>query len=150
MGKYNILGRECEQLYCEGNTLETIQKIYGVSLRTLSIWKNEYNWDIKRKEYQEQPIAIHSKIKKVFTGYLDELLENGIKSNKQSDSIAKLAKAMNTTGGIEDIPSMAVTIMPRFIRHVQKNCKDEEFLDWLQGFVQTYFKEEKEKAYGIE
>jgi uncharacterized protein YerC len=150
MGKYNSLGRECERLFCEGNTLETISQISGVSIVALSKWKNRYNWDRKRKEYQQQPIAIHSKIKKVFTSYLDELLANGIKSNKQSDSIAKLAKAMNTTGGIEDIPSMAVTIMPRFIRHVQKNCRDEDFLDKLQGFVQTYFKEEKEKAYGIE
>jgi len=56
---------------------------------------------------------------------------------------------MNTTGGIEDIPGMAVTIMPRFTKHVQKNCQDEEFMNKLHGYIQGYFQEEKEKAYGI-
>lgn len=149
MGKYNILGRECEQLYCEGNTLATIKQICGVSLRTLSQWKNKYDWDMKRKEFQQQPIAIHSKVKKVFTYFLDELLKHGLKSHKQSDAVAKLASAMNTTAVIEDIPAMAVTITPRFLNHVQRNCREEEFMNKLYEYAQSYLKEEKEKAYGI-
>ena len=148
MGKYNILGRECEQLYCEGNTLEAIKQITGVSLRTLSIWKNQYDWDRKRKEYQQQPIAIHKKITKIFSGYLDDLIQNGIQSNKQSDSVAKLAKAMNTTGGIEDIPGMAYTIMTDFTKFLNKNCQDEEFLEKFFPQMQDYFQWVKERAYG--
>lgn len=150
MGKYNTLGMECEQLFCEGNTFETINQITGVSLRTLSIWKNQYDWDRKRKQYQQQPIAIHTKIKKVFTGFLDELLEKGIQSSKQSDSVAKLAKAMNTTGGIEDIPGMAVTIMTDFTKFVNKNNQDEEFKEKLFPIIHSYFQYLKGREYGIE
>lgn len=148
MGKYTALGRECEQLYCEGNTLETISKITGVSLRTLSLWKNANNWEYKRFQYRKQPEAIHSKISTVFSGFLDQLLESGIKSNKEPDSVSKLASALNKMGGIEDIPGMAYTIMKKFSDYIEKNCPDEELKDKFYNFIHGFLQNVKEMVYG--
>ena len=148
MGKYKSHGRECERLFCEGNTLDAIFKITGVSLRSLSIWKNKYGWDRKRLEYQQLPVAIHKKIVKIFSSFLDDLIQNGIQSNKHADSVAKLAKAMNTTGGIEDLPGMVYTVMTDFITFLEKTCQDEEFTEKFYVYMQEYFQWVKERAYG--
>lgn len=151
MAKYPEFGQAAERLFCEGNTLETISKILGVSVQSLSDWKNKYEWDLKRQEYLRAPKNIADKIAGLLDGYLDNIKvsEDGInKSN--ADAIVKLSAAMTKLGGVEDTPSMTYIVLQDFIKWINRHptFSDENWMNQLFGLIEGYLQYVKETAYG--
>ena len=51
--KYSEIGVRCEDLFIkQDKVLSEISTETGVSVTTLSRWKNKYDWDKKREEYR--------------------------------------------------------------------------------------------------
>jgi len=149
MGKYNLQGADAERLYLEGNTLKTISNITGVSVTTLSSWKNRYNWEEKKSDYVRRPGTLANKIAGILNSYLDqiEIDTEGIAGG--ADAISKFASALNRLGSIEDLPGMAVTVMHKFLKFINmKKRNDEGFKEMLVENIQAFFKYIKQKEYG--
>lgn len=137
---YRTWGADAEALYMRGNTLETIQKITGVSLVSLSTWKNQYDWEKKRALFDKQPRALAEKI----GALLSKLLENveigaeGIGS--LADDVSKLASALNRLEASEDMAGMVVTVMDKFLKFIGNRPEaDETFKTTLYAFIQEFF-----------
>ncbi len=60
MAKRAALYADAERLYVQDQlTLEAIASKLGCSLRTLTTWKGEGNWDSKRKGFVELETSLH-------------------------------------------------------------------------------------------
>jgi hypothetical protein len=75
---YNLEKREqAQNLYVvRGITrLAMIESLTGVSRRTLSDWKEKYDWEKKRADYISQPEEINIRLKRVVNTLLDDIDE---------------------------------------------------------------------------
>jgi hypothetical protein len=144
---YRTWGADAEALYLRGNTLETIQKITGISLVSLSNWKNQYDWEKKRSLFEKQPRALAEKIGALLSKLLDDVEIGSEGIGSLADDVSKLASALNRLEASEDMAGMVVTVMDKFLKFISGNCPDaeESFKDALYGFIQKFFDQVKKE-----
>jgi transcriptional regulator with XRE-family HTH domain len=147
MGKYATLGPTAYKLYKEGSTLEEIAQFTGVSVTTLSGWSQKYDWPKKRELAQQRAGSIHEIIAAKFHEGLQEMSVPEMMGVNGADALAKLASALSRLGGIDDFPSMAVTVLDDFSKWVSACDKSEEEKEILMDAIQEYFSFIKDRAY---
>jgi hypothetical protein len=140
-------GSDAEALYLRGNTLETIQKITGISMPALSAWKNRYNWEEKRALFEKQPQALCEKIGELLSKLLENVTIGPEGIGSLADDVSKLASAQNRLEASEDMAGMVVTVMDKFLKFIRSNCPEaeENFKDALYGYIQRFFDQVKKE-----
>lgn len=115
--KYGRYGAQAEQLYVHGKTLEEISLVTGVSPTSLSKWKNEHDWDSKRKKYRATGAGSAFILEDAIAQVLGRIEENGIDSG-DADEIVKLTKALKELRKSDDLFAMTTIVMDKFIDYV--------------------------------
>ncbi len=102
MAKQAIYLEEAKRLYVqEGFSLDTIVGMLGknVSRKTLYNWKEQYEWDKKRKEYVEQTKELHAEIRELVKLTLQRAKADP--SPKNLSAFARAISAMKVYEGVK-------------------------------------------------
>lgn len=138
MGKYSTSGLEAQGLYMKGKTLEQISELTGVSVTTLSGWKNTYDWDKKRDAYRKRPGPIQEKIVELLQYKLEDVKPEEL-SSVDADIISKMTKAAKDLGETEDIGAEALVGVDKFGAYVNGSDMSEEhkgiIFEAIKGFL---------------
>jgi len=138
MGKYSTSGLQAQGLYLKGKTLEQISELTGVSVTTLSAWKNTYNWDEKRDSYRKRPGAIQEKIVDILQHKLEDVDPANFNS-VDADIVSKMTKAAKDLGDTEDIGAEVLVGVDNFGAYVNGSDLSEEkkgiIFDAIKGFL---------------
>ena len=151
MSKEKTYLSDAEFLYTRGNTLEQIRMVTGVSVNTLSKWKQRYDWDVKRKKINQQPLALADMVGEVLGNQVKEMLDevragNGV-SPETSDSISKLSAVRKSLGNTEDLGAMVILVTERLSKFAQGYLKSEEHKAVFSEVLAAFYQDVKEKSY---
>ena len=149
MSKRQAYYADCLMLYVRNKDLGTIAQATGVSVTTLSKWKQEGNWDQQRKQYNRHPLAMAEKINGIMEGLVDQIVAAGGKmSADQADQIAKLSSVKKTLSSAEDLPSMVIKVTDEFSQFIRRTVKDDEFAGKVSLLLAEFYQQIKEANYG--
>lgn len=79
------LFKQAEQMYLKGSTVNEISLELGIAKRTLFYWKNQYDWDKKRKESMYDK----SQFKEDLQKFAQKLMDKIANSNKTNSQISQ-------------------------------------------------------------
>jgi len=133
-------------LFKDGSYTRTmIAHKVGVAEKTITEWKQKYNWEQKAKSIkqtrEENLISLHNQ----WAAVNEEILtkQKGIPTSAQADIIKKLSSAikeLETEIGYTE----AYQVCRKLILHIQKIDfeKSKELIDYLDSFMQELLKYE--------
>jgi hypothetical protein len=128
-----------KDLYVKGFSLTNISEIIGVGIKTLSSWKELYNWDNEKELFAIRP----SEIKKLILQYVLDI-RDGKKPAHKADDLAKISAAWDR---MDDDRKKAVHTMESFDGFSQfmvvlagsnTGKKRDEILEQLQS-IRVFF-----------
>lgn len=97
-----------KDLFVKGFALTNISELINVGVKTLSVWKEEDDWDGEKELFNIKP----SEIKKMILEYVSDL-KAGKTPRYKSDDISKIAAAFDR---VNDTRKIAVYTMESFDR----------------------------------
>ncbi|OHD14377.1 MAG: hypothetical protein A2Z98_12500 [Spirochaetes bacterium GWB1_27_13] len=147
--KFDLYYNESRELYVvHGKTLREISKIFNVSERTLSSWKNnEKNYDIATWEEQRKKFLISKNgsidvVKNSISAFLENLVIDPLAIDKETyNKINLLTKLLDKFEKREDIFASTISVMEYFTRFIKEKYPDEaetylpvvrEFFGWME------------------
>lgn len=96
-----------------GMTLDEIHAETGVSLTSLGNWKRDDKWDEEREVKSITPVSLIKSLYEQVNGILDDAKKDKRRLNaKESDSVVKLSKAINTLSNRID-PSTVMQVFAK-------------------------------------
>ncbi len=142
MGKFSRYGQNAEDLYVrQGKTLQDISELLGISMQTLSRWKQKYDWTERRRIYRVSMPGTIQILEDVLKEKIEQLRELQAQDvdGKQIDGITKLVASIQKLKREDDLRSQTIRVMSEFSRFIkQKNLKERE-LDLVINLVQEFF-----------
>lgn len=81
-----------KDLYIKGFAVNTISEIIGVGVKTLSGWREEFDWEKEKELNNIRP----SEIKRLILQYVSDI-KNGITPMHKADDLSKIAAAFERT-----------------------------------------------------
>lgn len=123
-----------KDLFIKGFTLTSISEITGISLKTLTQWRDRHDWEKEKELNNIRP----SEIKKLILQYVQDI-KDGKKPQHKADDLAKIAAAFDR---LDDSKKKAVHTMESFdafcsymLEKAGKSTgkKREETLDKIQN-----------------
>jgi len=143
MSKYGIYGQECERLYVQKHrTLEQISELTGVSINTLSKWKQTSKWEEKRRAYEASPAGTVQALEDVLTLKIEQVrkLPAEAINSKLIDGLAKIVASIGKIRRGVDTLQATITVFDDFTRFLKDRAKKEEDkLEWLGERMREYF-----------
>lgn len=127
-GKYDQYGVEAERLYVHGRTLEEIKTVTGVSVVTLSKWKNEFGWDEKRKKFRATGAGASLILEDAINQVLQRIMDEGVQPG-MADEVAKLAKTLRELRRLDDIYAMTTIVMDKFVDYINQTYSADDETD---------------------
>jgi hypothetical protein len=79
-----------KDLFVKGFTLTNISEIIGVGIKTLSGWRDEFDWEKEKELNNIRP----SEIKRLILQYVSDI-KNGIAPMHKADDLSKIAAAFD-------------------------------------------------------
>ena len=126
-----------QSLYVTGNrTLEEISERTGVSTRTLSKWKQQYDWDKKKQEYQVTASGVEEKIRRITYKLVNRLDEDNI-TPAEVDRLVKLVASLEKIQKIYDLRRAVTEVLDKFVDFLKEHYP-EKLAEWfpvLQEFT---------------
>ena len=121
------LFKQAEQMYLKGLTVSEISLELGIAKRTLFYWKNQYDWDKKRKESMYDK----SQFKEDLQKFAQKLMDKIANSNKTNSQISQaeyysLVNILNFLPELKEnntqdkIPLIKTELSPDFIRQIER------------------------------
>jgi len=149
MSKRQAYYEDCRTLYVHNKDLGTISQSTGVSMTTLSKWKQEGDWENQRKQFNRHPFAMAEKINGIMENLVDKIVAaDGKMTADQADQISKLSSVKKTLSSAEDLPSMVITVTDQFSQFIRRTVKDEDFAGKVSLLLAEFYKQVKEANYG--
>jgi hypothetical protein len=149
MSKRQTYYEDCRMLYVRNNDLSTISQTTGVSMTTLSKWKQEGDWEQQRKQFNRRPLAMAERINEMMEKIVDEVCDSGGKINaEQADQLSKLAAVKKTLSSAEDLPSMVIAVTDLLSQFVRRTVKDENLAGQFSQILGDFYQKVKEENYG--
>lgn len=119
MAKQAIYMEEARRLYVqEGFALDTIVGMLGknVSRKTLYNWKEQYEWDKKRREYVEQTKEMHQEIRE-----LVKLTLQNAKADPTPKNLSAFARAISAMKVYEGVRLLEEETTPKERQELTKD-----------------------------
>ena len=121
------LFKQAEQMYLKGSTVNEISLELGIAKRTLFYWKNQYDWDKKRKESMYDK----SRFKEDLQKFAQKLMDKIANSNKTNSQISQaeyysLVNILNFLPELKEnntqneTPQIKTELAPDFIRQIER------------------------------
>lgn len=121
------LFKQAEQMYLKGSTVNEISLELGIAKRTLFYWKNQYDWDKKRKE----SIYDKSQFKEDLQKFAQKLMDKIANCNKTNSQISQaeyysLVNILNFLPELKEnntqneTPQIKTELSPDFIRQIER------------------------------
>jgi hypothetical protein len=149
MSKRQTFLEDCRMLYVHNNDLSTIAQTTGVSMTTLSKWKQEGDWEQQRKIYNRRPMAMAEKLNGLIENIINKVVESGGQiTPEQADQISKLSAVKKTLTSAEDLPSMVIAVTDLFSQFIRRTEKDEDFAARISLKLAEFYQQTKEENYG--
>ena len=128
------LFKQAEQMYLKGSTVNEISLELGIAKRTLFYWKNQYDWDKKRKESMYDK----SQFKEDLQKFAQKLMGKIANSNKTNSQISQaeyysLVNILNFLPELKEnntqteTPQIKTELSPDFIRQIEREILGIEF-----------------------
>jgi|Deesub1362B_J571_1020462.scaffolds.fasta_scaffold00331_26 transcriptional regulator with XRE-family HTH domain len=136
---------DAESLYIKGKTLSEIEKMLGISRRTLTKWKKKGNWEEKRKQYLKNPQVLSEILLNALTEKAKSLGPNI--SAKDADEISKIAAVYRNLGLVTPLSSQVIFVMERFMDFIKKET-ERELQEKITKLIAKFFNKIKEEEYG--
>lgn len=138
------LKKPANYMYMQGMTYEEISQILPVSPQTLCKWVQDGKWKEQRDILDVSPEDLAKRGLKMLKNKFDVLEKNpGQWSHKDGDGISKVAKAISSLGGVNDLASSAILTMQKFSSFImsrdhwtdskKQHCNEgiQDFLEWV-------------------
>jgi hypothetical protein len=149
MSKRQAYYEDCRMLYMRNNDLGTVATISGVSVTTLSKWKQEGDWETQRKQFNRHPLAMAEKINSLMENIVNAIVASGGQINaEQADQLSKLSSVKKTLSSAEDLPSMVIKVTDEFSQFIRRTEKDEKFAGKISLKLAEFYQQIKEANYG--
>ena len=151
MSKKETYLADAEFLYLKGNTLEQVSLVTGVSVNSLSKWKNEHGWDEKRKKLMKQPLALADMIGEALGDLVRKMLDS-VRAGQSvpadlADSISKLSAVRKSLGSTEDLGAMVILVTEKLSKFAQGYLKEEKDRAVFSETLAAFYQDVKEKSY---
>jgi hypothetical protein len=149
MSKRQAYYDDCRMLYMRNNDLGTISQTTGVSVTTLSKWKQEGNWEVQRKEFNRAPQAMAEKINGIMGSIVDAIVAaRGQITAEQADQLAKLSAVKKTLTSGEDLPSMVIVVTDALSKFIRQTVTDETLAERFSLLLADFYTQVKEANFG--
>lgn len=121
------LFKQAEQMYLKGSTVNEISLELGIAKRTLFYWKNQYDWDKKRKESMYDKSQFKEDLQK-FAQKLMDKIANSNKTNSQISqaeyyslvNILNFLPELKENNTQNETPQIKTELAPDFIRQIER------------------------------
>lgn len=147
MGKFEVYGKDAERLYVQRNkTLTEIGGLCGISLQTLSRWKQEGGWEEKKRAYLSSPRGAVEVIEEVLLRKVEEIRKIHAEdvTSGQIDGLSKLVSMIEKMRRESDPLGQAIAVFEEFSQFVKGREKDPRKVGWLYAQMQGFFDRIKE------
>ncbi len=137
--KRDKLKATAEELFIEqGMTCKRIAELIGVTEATLSKWRNNEDWDMRRAENVSAP----HKIKSILLSEMLKISE-GKKSAVDSDKLVKVSASLERIDKRTSVPVIISVLieLDNFVADIDP-VKAAEFTDWHKQFILYKAKQE--------
>lgn len=149
MSKRQTYLEDCRMLYMRNNDLSTIAQTTGVSMTTLSKWKQEGDWEGERKVFNRHPLAMAEKINGIMEEVVNKIVASGGQiTAEQADQLSKLSSVKKTLSSAEDLPSMVITVTTLLSTFVRQTIKDEALAAEFSQLLTSFYQKVREENYG--
>ncbi|HQO23567.1 MAG TPA: DUF1804 family protein [Spirochaetota bacterium] len=143
--KYSEIGVRCEDLFIkQDKVLSEISTETGVSVTTLSRWKNKYDWDKKREEYRISNEGLVYDLKKAIAD-MKAMLKSAIETKDPkvisvvADAMSKIERIIKNADGLLDAESAATIVMDEFTKFVTSRTDiNKEFSEKLLKIIYEF------------
>lgn len=151
MSKRETYLADAEFLYLKGNTLEQVSLVTDVSINSLSKWKQEYDWDEKRKKILRQPLALADMIGEALGDLVQRMLDS-VRAGQSvpadlADSISKLSAVRKSLGNTEDEGAMVLLVTEKLSKFAGGYLKEEKDRAVFSEVLAAFYHDVKEKSY---
>jgi len=151
MSKEGTYLNDAEFLYLKGNTLKQVSLVTGVSVNTLSKWKQENHWDEKRKKLSRQTLPLADKVGEALSDLVNKMLVevragNGVPP-EMADAISKLSAVRKSLGNTEDFGAMVIQVTEKLSKFAQVYLRNDGHKAVFSEVLAAFYNEVKEKSY---
>ncbi len=147
-GKFDTYYGPARQMYLAGKTFEKIKAQLGVSLPTLSKWKDYGDWEKERAKLRQQKISTIERLQRALdkkSKQLEELDPND-DAGKLVDQISKLSAAIDRIRTKRDPLGATLLVMDEFTGWLQKKNMDAYVA--VSPYLPAFFEHMRSKADG--
>jgi uncharacterized protein YjcR len=137
MAKFDVYHQDAMNLYLEGKTLDEISKIIPVSVRTLSAWKQDNDWEERRKRYRLNGEGGFETLERRIIDFINKMESKEITS-EDADTLVKLIKSLRGLEKERDMVGMALAVMKRFAQFTSDRYPEER--EKIAGMIRDFFK----------
>lgn len=144
-GKRDLYGEEAQSLFLAGKDLEEIQDYLPVALQTLKRWRQEGQWDEKRRQVPVSPRWLGEALKGILREKTGRLIIQGDLKPQELDELTKIVTLLDRLCSQGwDIRAAALEVMDRFSDFLRGWVTDKEELKRISWRVQEFFRQLEE------
>lgn len=145
-GKRDLYGEEAQSLFLAGKDLEEIQDYLPVALQTLKRWRQEGQWDEKRRQVPVSPRWLGEALKGILREKTGRLIIQGDLKPQELDELTKIVTLLDRLCSQGwDIRAAALEVMDRFSDFLRGWVTDKEELKRISWRVQEFFRQLEEE-----
>ena len=139
-GKKELYFEAAQTALLGGKSLEELQNLLPVSLKTLRSWHREGQWDEKRQHALVSPRWLGKALKGLFREKVGKLLSKGDLKPVELEELTKIVTLIDRLGSQGwNMRAAALEVMDRFREFLQAWVKDPEEIKRLSVWMQQFF-----------
>jgi len=144
-GKIDLYWEDAQSLFLAGKELEEIQALLPVTLSTLKRWRQEGQWEEKRRQVPVSPRWLGEALKGILREKAGRLIAAGDLKPQELDEITKIVTLLDRLCSQGwDLRAAALEVMDRFSDFLRGWVTDQEELQRISLRVQEFFRELEE------
>jgi len=146
-GKRDLYWEDAQSLFLAGKELEEIQELLPVALQTLKRWRQEGQWDEKRRQVPVSPRWLGEALKGLLREKAGRLIATGELKPPDLDELTKMVTLLDRLCSQGwDIRAAALEVMDRFSDFLRGGVTDQEELKRISFRVQEFFRQLEEEV----
>jgi len=144
-GKIDLYWEDAQSLFLAGKELEEIQALLPVTLTTLKRWRQEGQWEEKRRQVPVSPRWLGEALKGILREKAGRLIVAGDLKPQELDEITKIVTLLDRLCSQGwDLRAAALEVMDRFSDFLRGWVTDQEELQRISLRVQEFFRKLEE------
>lgn len=145
-GKRDLYWEDAQSLFLAGKSLEEIEGLLPVALKTLRRWHQEGQWEEKRRQVPVSPRWLGEALKGILREKAGRLIVQGDLKPQELDEITKIVTLLDRLCSQGwDVRAAALEVMDRFSDFLRGWVTDQEELKQISHRVQEFFRQLEEE-----